>query len=169
MKKRTSLLSWMAAASFIAATAQTVNVSPLPQRIVWGDKAFDHPTSIVIKGANEADADAVALQRSHYAQNKNGIKVVIGERGDKAVKKYAAEIPNQIEGYYINIGKNQVVIAGNDEAGTYYGVQTFLQMASQPEVMTAEVVDWPDVLERGVVEGFYGNPWSHKDRLRQFD
>ena len=169
MKKRTSLLSWMAAASFIAATAQTVNVSPLPQRIVWGDKAFDHPTSIVIKGANEADADAVALLRSHYAENKNGIKVVIGERGDKAVKKYAAEIPNQIEGYYINIGKNQVVIAGNDEAGTYYGVQTFLQMASQPEVMKAEVVDWPDVLERGVVEGFYGNPWSHKDRLRQFD
>ena len=159
----------MAATSFIAATAQTVNVSPLPQRIVWGDKAFDHPTSIVIKGANEADADAVALLRSHYAENKNGIKVVIGERGDKAVKKYAAEIPNQIEGYYINIGKNQVVIAGNDEAGTYYGVQTFLQMASQPEVMKAEVVDWPDVLERGVVEGFYGNPWSHKDRLRQFD
>ena len=159
----------MATASFIAATAQTVNVSPLPQRIVWGDKAFDHPTSIVIKGANEADADAVALLRSHYTENKNGIKVVIGERGDKAVKKYAAEIPNQIEGYYINIGKNQVVIAGNDEAGTYYGVQTFLQMASQPEVMKAEVVDWPDVLERGVVEGFYGNPWSHKDRLRQFD
>ena len=62
-----------------------------------------------------------------------------------------------------------MVIAGNDEAGTYYGVQTFVQMASQPEVMTAEVVDWPDVLERGVVEGFYGNPWSHKDRLRQFD
>ena len=169
MKKRSILSIGMTLGLTAAVTAQTVNVSPLPQRLVWGDKAFDQPTSFVLQGADEADADAVALLRSHYAEAKDGVKVIIGERGDKAVKKYAAEIPNQVEGYYINIGKKQVVIAGNDEAGTYYGVQTFLQMASQSEVMTAEVKDWPDVLERGVVEGFYGNPWSHKDRLRQFD
>lgn len=152
-----------------AATAQTVNVSPVPQRLVWGDKAFDQPATIVFNGADEADADAVALLRDRFAEGKGGVKVLIGERGDKAVKAFAKHIPNKVEGYYINIGKKQVVIAGNDEAGTYYGVQTFLQMVSQPEVMTAEVVDWPDVLERGVVEGFYGNPWSHTDRLRQFD
>ena len=169
MKKNRILVSWMAALSFMAATAQTVNVSPLPQHLVWGEKAFDQPESIVIKGADKADADAVALLRSNFAEGKKGLKVVIGERGDKAVEKYAAQIPNKVEGYYISVGKNQVVIAGNDEAGTYYGVQTFLQMASQPEVMAAEVQDWPDVLERGVVEGFYGNPWSHTDRLRQFD
>ena len=169
MKKNRILVSWMAALSFVAATAQTVNVSPMPQSIVWGDKAFDQPTSIVITGVDEADADAVALLQSNFAVGKKGVKVIIGERGDKAVKKYAAQIPNKVEGYYISVAKNQVVIAGNDEAGTYYGVQTFLQMASQPEVMAAQVKDWPDVLERGVVEGFYGNPWSHTDRLRQFD
>ena len=168
MKKRNFLSMAMTLCLTAAVTAQTVNVSPVPQRLVWGDKAFDQPKSIVIKGADEADADAVALLRTHFAEGK-GIKVIIGERGDKAVKAYAKQIPDKVEGYYINIGEKQVVIAGNDEAGTYYGVQTFVQMASQPEVMTAEVVDWPDVLERGVVEGFYGNPWSHKDRLRQFD
>ena len=169
MKRNRILVSWMAALSFMAATAQTVSVSPLPQRLVWGTKAFDQPESIVIKGADEADADAVALLRSSFAEGKKGVNVIVGERGDKAVEKYSAQIPNKVEGYYISVGKNQVVIAGNDEAGTYYGVQTFLQMASQPEVMAAEVQDWPDVLERGVVEGFYGNPWSHVDRLRQFD
>ena len=169
MKKNRILLSWMAAFSFLAAAAQTVSVSPLPQRLVWGTKAFDQPESIVIKGADEADADAVALLRSSFAEGKKGVKVVLGERGDKAVKAYEQQIPNKVEGYYISVSKKQVVIAGNDEAGTYYGVQTFLQMASQPEVMAAEVQDWPDVLERGVVEGFYGNPWSHVDRLRQFD
>ena len=169
MKKNRILVSWMAALSFVAATAQTVNVSPKPQSIVWGDKAFDQPTSIVITGADEADADAVALLQNNFTVGKKGVKVIIGERGDKAVNKYAAQIPNKVEGYYISVAKNQVVIAGNDEAGTYYGVQTFLQMASNPEVMAAQVKDWPDVLERGVVEGFYGNPWSHTDRLRQFD
>ena len=169
MKRNRILVSWMAALSFMAATAQTVSVSPLPQRLVWGDKAFNQPKNIVINGADEADTDAVALLRSSFAEGKKGVKVVLGERGDKAVKAYEQQIPNKVEGYYISVGKNQVVIAGNDEAGTYYGVQTFLQMASQPEVMAAEVQDWPDVLERGVVEGFYGNPWSHVDRLRQFD
>ena len=152
-----------------ATTAQTVNVSPQPQRLIWGDKAFDRPQNIVIKGAEEADVDAVALLRGHFTESKKGVTVIIGERGDKAVKAYTQQIPEMVEGYYINIGKNKVVIAGADEAGTYYGVQTFLQMASQPEVMQAEVTDYPDVLERGVVEGFYGNPWSHTDRLRQFD
>ena len=85
-----------------AVTAQTVNVSPVPQRLVWGDKAFDQPKSIVIKGADEADADAVALLRTHFAEGK-GIKVIIGERGDKAVKAYAKQIPDKVEGYYINI------------------------------------------------------------------
>ena len=170
MKKNRTILSMTAALCMtVAATAQTVNVSPLPQRLVWGDKAFDKPEAIVLQGAEEADADAVALLRSNFGESAKGVKVIIGERGDKAVKKYSSAIPNKVEGYYISINNKQVVIAGNDEAGTYYGVQTFLQMASQPEVMKAEVKDWPDVLERGVVEGFYGNPWSHKDRLRQFD
>ena len=169
MKNKTILS--LAAALCVAATttAQTVNVSPLPQRIVWGEKAFDQPQSICIKGADEADTDAVALLRTHYAESNKGVKVVVGERGDKAVKKYADRIPEKVEGYYIQVAKNQIVVAGNDEAGTYYGVQTLMQMLAQPEVMQAEVKDWPDVLERGVVEGFYGNPWSHTDRLRQFD
>ena len=62
----------------------------------------------------------------------------------------------------------KVVIAGNDANGTFYGVQTFLQVAAQPEVMQVTVKDWPDMLERGVVEGFYGNNWSQTDRIRQF-
>ena len=170
MMKNKTILS-LAAALCVAATttAQTVNVSPLPQRLVWGEKAFDQPQSICIKGADEADTDAVALLRTYYAESNKGVKVVVGERGDKAVKKYADRIPEKVEGYYIQVAKNQIVVAGNDEAGTYYGVQTLMQMLAQPEVMQAEVKDWPDVLERGVVEGFYGNPWSHTDRLRQFD
>ena len=170
MMKNKTILSLAAALCVAAtATAQTVTVSPQPQRIVWGEKAFDQPQSIQIKGAEEADADAVALLNSHFTASNKGVKVVIGERGDKAVKKFVNQIPDKVEGYYIRVAEDQVVVAGNDEAGTYYGVQTLMQLLSQPEVMKAEIKDWPDVLERGVVEGFYGNPWSHKDRLRQFE
>ena len=170
MMKNKTILSLAAALCVAAtATAQTVTVSPQPQRIIWGEKAFDRPQSIQIKGAEEADTDAVALLNSHFTASNKGVKVVIGERGDKAVKKFVNQIPDKVEGYYIRVAEDQVVVAGNDEAGTYYGVQTLMQLLSQPEVMKAEIKDWPDVLERGVVEGFYGNPWSHKDRLRQFE
>jgi tRNA A37 threonylcarbamoyladenosine dehydratase len=85
-------------------------VSPLPQRLVWGEKAFDRPQDICIKGANEADADAVALLRDNFTESKKGIAVIIGERGDKAIKPYTSQIPDKVEGYYINIGKNKVDI-----------------------------------------------------------
>ena len=34
--------------------------------------------------------------------------------------------------------------------------------------MSVTVTDWPPDIARGVVEGFYGNPWSHEDRQDLF-
>ena len=149
--------------------AHPVALSPVPQELTWGDEMVKTPKTLVLVGAEEADVDAVALLRNTFSEGQKGVQVVIGERGDKAVADYAELIPTKVEGYYLHVGADKVVIAGNDEAGTYYGVQTYLQLAAQPKMKQVEVKDWPDVLERGVVEGFYGNPWSHTDRLRQFD
>ena len=153
-----------------AATAQEVTISPIPQFIEWrAEKAFDNNVTFKAKGAEKADADAVALLRKSFNIDGKGIKLVIGERGDKAVKKYAAFIPEKREGYYLKITPQEVIIAGNDEAGTYYGVQTFLQIASSPEVMCVTISDFPDVVTRGMVEGYYGNPYSDEDRKNLFE
>ena len=178
MRKNRTFFSWIVASAACGmlfqscqgqSVAHPVALSPAPQEVAWSDEALKTPKNIVIVGSEEADVDAVALLRNAFKESKKGVEVVIGERGDEAVSAYAEQIPNKVEGYYLHVGADKIVIAGNDEAGTYYGVQTFLQMASQPKMKQADVKDWPDVLERGVVEGFYGNPWSHKDRLRQFD
>ena len=155
----------------LPAAAQRVTVSPVPQAVTWGEKAFDKPSSVKLNGSDRADADAVALLNRHFDTTGKGkaVKITIGERGDKAVAKYAGKIPAKPDGYYLNVTPKEVVIAGNDEKGTFYGVQTFLQLASQPEVMSVEITDWPATANRGVVEGFYGNPWSLADRLHQFD
>lgn len=148
--------------------AQTVEVSPVPRAIEWGAKAFDRPAGFSVKGEKDADQQAVAALRKAFPGTK-GVKLIIGERGDKSVKKYESLIPVEAEGYYLRIGPKEVVIAGNDGAGTFYGVQSFLQIASQPEVMSVEITDNPTTDVRGVIEGFYGNPWSFDDRLSQFD
>ncbi len=149
--------------------AQQVTVSPIPQQITWGEKAFDASTAYTLVGEATADADAVAALKAQITTGAGGVKLTIGERGDAAVAAYEAKIPSKAEGYYLEVKPGEVVIAGADGNGTFYGVQTFLQIASKPEVMSATVTDYPDVEDRGVVEGFYGNPWSHTDRLRQFD
>lgn len=103
---------------------------------------------------------------------KPGVKVIIGKKGDKIVEPYEAKIPAEAEGYYLSISApDKVVIAGADEAGAFYGAQTFLQIINGADhcVPALEITDAPAVAKRGVIEGFYGNPWSFADRLSQFD
>lgn len=148
--------------------AQQVDVSPTPQTIKWGEKAFDRPSVFNIVGAPSADADAVKALTDVFPKGK-GIKLKIGERGSKSVASVTSKIPDKAQGYYLKVSPDEVIIAGNDATGTFYGVQTFLAVASQPEVMSVEVIDWPATYNRGVVEGFYGNAWSFDDRVSQFE
>ena len=178
MKKLfTTLLACVAA---IAANSQTVTISPLPQQISWGDQAFAKTEKFYLVGASQADADAVELLSSKLdivgTSEKVDVKkfpeatpIIIGEANDKAVKKFKKLIPAQTEGYYLKVSAEQVIVAGRDNSGTYYAAQTLSQVMSQNQVIACEITDYPSVTDRGVIEGFYGNPWSHKDRLRQFD
>jgi hyaluronoglucosaminidase len=167
-------------AGALNSAAQTVTISPLPQKVTWGECAFANDAQFYIVGANTADVDAVnvlteKLNIVGVSDKVNAKKfpqakpVIIGDVQDKAVAKYKKLVPEAAEGYYLNVSADQVVIAGRDNSGTFYGVQSFIQVMSAPKVMQCEISDYPSVTERGVIEGFYGNPWSHADRLRQFD
>lgn len=152
------------------ATAQTVEISPKPQSIEWSNtKAFDNTATYTLVGAEEADADAVALFNKNFDTQNGKIKVYIGERGDKAVSSVKSLIPEKSEGYYLKIDGDKVFIAGNDGNGTYYGVQSFIQAVSQPQVMNVTISDYPSISDRGLVEGYYGNPYSESDRMDLFE
>ena len=107
---------------------------------------------------------------------------IVGTAGDKAVKAYLKKIPQQAEGFYLKVTPKEIVVAGRDESGTFYGEQALDKIINEKlEVKNEdfkevslldegfEIRDWPSVSCRGVIEGFYGNPWSHQDRLRQFE
>lgn len=164
------LLTLCLTAAF-SALANAQLLSPLPQDLKWtrGELSVSQPVTLV--GEQTADHDAVAALKQGPFQfvNKGGLKLIIGERGDKAVKAYKKLIPEKAEGYYLKITPDEIVIAGADESGTFYGVQSLLQMNHAGRLPLVEITDFPSVECRGVIEGFYGNPWSHEDRLRQFD
>jgi hyaluronoglucosaminidase len=83
------------------------------------------------------------------------------------------------EGYALATGRAagrpgiQVVLAGADADGTYYAAQTFRQLlerAARGRLLPSVALrDRPAMRVRGVVEGFYGEPWTHRARLRQLD
>lgn len=174
MKKTILLVAAALTAALSGVRAQQPTLSPLPQKATWSEVAFAHGTPVYIEGADKADADAVALLCEKLdgcltPSPQGAVRLLIGEVGDKAVKAYRKQVPAHAEGYLLSVEPGRVVIAGRDGAGTYYGVQTFLRLWQQQNVMQCRIEDWPSVDCRGVIEGFYGNPWSHKDRLRQFE
>ncbi|MBD5188036.1 MAG: hypothetical protein HDS96_02810 [Bacteroidales bacterium] len=134
--------------------------------IVLAASASAQTPTYKLVGDKTADADAVNLLRESISvASKAPVEIIIGEAGDKAVKKYASFIPEGAESFYLSVGPQKVVIAGRDEAGTFYGVQEFLK---NPQAAVDTAVT-PVIPLRGVIEGFYGNPWSHANRLSQFD
>ena len=150
--------------------AQTTGISPVPQSIQWGEQvAFNNDVAYTINGEETADTDAVNLFKKNFNTENGNVEVIIGERGDEAVAEYASLIPQKAEGYYLAVNSNKVVIAGNDGSGTFYGVQTFIQIASQQNVMNVTVTDYPSVPQRGLVEGYYGNPYSKENRIGLFE
>lgn len=162
-------LALLLAAGLWSARAQVPALSPKPAVAEFGKQAFHNQTAFALKGADKADAAAVGLLRKHINTQGRQVTLLIGERSDKAVGRYRSLIPRHPEGYYLSITPDRVVIAGNDEAGTFYGVQTFLQLMQQASVPQTTITDWPTMPERGVIEGYYGNPYSHEDRLGLFD
>lgn len=162
--------------------AQQVELSPVPQSISWGEKAFDSAgVTYRLVGADTADPYAIKLLRGQQqdvtpssrptlSMAADGrVALVVGEVGDAAVEAYNALVPTQAQGYYLKLTPDSVVLAGRDEDGTYYAAQTLMQLLSAQEVMCVTIKDYPSTLQRGVIEGFYGNPWSTEDRKRQFD
>ena len=96
-----------------------------------------------------------------------------------------------VGGYALRITAGRAEVWANDEDGLYYAKQTLSQLlrgvpgatnaqedpfpqmdigqvARLGELPVCLVVDWPDLPYRGVVEGYYGVPWSKEDRCSQF-
>ncbi|MFJ9894341.1 beta-N-acetylglucosaminidase domain-containing protein [Streptomyces sp. NPDC091280] len=66
-------------------------------------------------------------------------------------------------------GRAVVALSGVDTTGTFYAAQTLRQLVTGSRLPRVTVRDWPTAALRGVVEGFYGTPWTHAERLDQLD
>ena len=171
MNKKVLTLGLMLMAG-LGANAQVSLVNPVPQEVTTATEnvIFDAPAAWSINAAKSHQSgyiyDALMTAAPEVAKKAN-FKVTLGVRGESAVNKYRKNIPAKNEGYFMKVTDKEVVIAGNDEKGLYYGVQTLLGMMKEGKLEACTITDWPDVPFRGTVEGFYGTPWSHEARKSQ--
>lgn len=173
MKKKILALAFVLMAGAMQMQAQMSLVNPTPQRVeatAQGWMPLPTAWNVVTDKARTGSYAVTALAESGIeVSGEASLRVVLGVKGDKCVKKYAKRIPAQAEGYYLHISEKGIVVAGADERGLYYGVQTLLASMAEGKLQPCTVTDWPDVAFRGVVEGFYGTPWSQEARLSQLD
>ena len=77
--------------------------------------------------------------------------------------------PAKAEGFTLNASRLGAVIDATigvaDEASFRYALNALLQWINSGSALIS-LDDGPDFAVRGVVEGFYGKPWSHQQRLR---
>ena len=119
-------------------------------------------------------------------------EVSVRKRGKKSRGGMWDNLPKVKEAYAISITEGKATIYANDDAGIFYAKQTLCQLlkgvdhardahkdpfpnespeevAMKGELPLCRIIDWPDLPYRGVVEGYYGIPWSTKARLAQLD
>lgn len=82
----------------------------------------------------------------------------------------ASKLP--AEGYVVASGlvasRSVLVLNGHDAAGTYYAAQSLGQAVTGGTVPPLRIRDWPLLPMRGVIEGFYGIPWTQHAIIDQF-
>lgn len=145
------------------------SIYPTPQEISGGGRNIEMPQTVkVVKDAKSAETITAHLA-SLFGNNASGkaYPVIVGVKGDKAVKSFSKNIPERAEAYYLCVNEKRMVVAGSDERGLRYGLQTLSQLIGSDSIPVLEIRDWPDVAYRGVVEGFYGTPWSFDARISQ--
>lgn len=149
--------------------ADEIKVYPTPQVMKSTGKDLVLDSDIVLMGGDKASPSAVRQLRQLFPinDNKKGYRIYIGEKTDPAVKKYSPEIPDISGAYYLSVNDERMIIIGNDERGTFYALQTLAQLKRGDTLPEIEIFDHPGIAYRGVVEGFYGQPWSYEDRVSQ--
>ncbi len=161
-------------------------IYPKPQNITYKDSDF-----IIRKDVNVVYEDGVDIytknrlkevtdlkdlnvtESKSIVEGKTNILVGVdgsGEYVDKYAEKYTlndTELFNKIDSYLLAVDNEVITVLGKDTDAAFYGLTTLYHVFAQLESYTIRdfvIEDYANVVTRGFIEGYYGNPWSVEDR-----
>ncbi|HEX7845588.1 MAG TPA: beta-N-acetylhexosaminidase [Chitinophagaceae bacterium] len=152
-------------------------IFPIPQQLELTGERFIVDENIIIAIPVNASGKDIALARQLVKElsNKYGVAlkirkvstvptgkkvIVMGNWVNPLVKKLCSDRKMALtskspgpEGYVLHVTAEQVVIAGWDDAGAFYGLQSLrqlLQAGKGKEIKGVKVNDWPNLPFRGI-------------------
>ena len=138
-------------------------LNPVPHELtIEGEKTLDFSAGFNVKDRKKAFSGDLAFLK----QDKKGLPLSIGFGEKEAVKAGVKALDGA---YRLTVSEKGIAITGYNERGAFYGLQTLKQILASGKLPYADIHDWPDMKYRGVVEGFYGTPWSHEVRTSLID
>ncbi|MFC7341213.1 beta-N-acetylhexosaminidase family protein [Saccharopolyspora griseoalba] len=141
------------------------------------DPIADQPTiDLATQVLRMAGASEVLVRQPGQRSPEADLRIRIGGRNSPMIVKglqamhYGAPANMDPESYVLAASGGEdpaLIIGAGDPAGVYYGVQTLRQIASPGRIAGVGVLDEPAMPNRGAIEGFYGPPWTHQERMDQ--
>jgi len=157
-------------------------IIPHPQELQRTDSKFTvNSDSAIVIGDNPKEKDLLGveifqeeirkvlgvnlpiLHTSNLSQTKRENIIVIGEPNLNSLSKEicskrgleVGEVSPGPEGYILEVHKDFILVAGYDQSGTFYGVQTLVQLLNEADkrfitVPGVRIRDWPDIKLRGM-------------------
>ncbi len=177
------------------ATSPVPPVSPTPQSLTraGGDVVVTGRVVVVADGDTDVRARARLVDelKAHGADRVDvvtpgnvpraaagllTVRLGPAARPDIAAALGDTAVPDRAEGYALRVARvgrgARIALGGTDATGQFYAVQTLRQLfvpvgGNGWKVSGVQVSDFPSMPLRGTIEGFYGQPWTHAERLDQ--
>ena len=198
MKNIFILLTLFISSSIFCSQAQSYTIYPTPQKVVEGENSIELSSLInVICESSIGDVSRnrmeEVLEKAGYTityadeASQTATNLYLGVSGsDGAAAQYASEhsLPltvfdagsNKFDPYLLQINSNSphgdIVVLGNSEGSEYYAFATLEQIFEQAggnSIRQITFEDYSHTQYRGIVEGFYGHPYSVENRLSLFE
>nr|WP_206442343.1 beta-N-acetylglucosaminidase domain-containing protein [Streptomyces boncukensis] len=148
--------------------------------LVAGDETDAAALDVLREALRETGVRTVHEIRPGEPLPPGGLVVHAGARGaERTLRELGAPEQGDLPdgGYRLAAGRDAgrptVALDGTGTDGLFHAAQTLRQLATRDErgqgFPGVVVRDWPATSVRGTTEGFYGEPWSQRERLAQLD
>ncbi|RYY40862.1 MAG: beta-N-acetylhexosaminidase [Chitinophagaceae bacterium] len=130
--KHLLLVAGLALAGNLFAQQPAVVPQPVDLRIGKGSFAISPATRLL---ARDAEETAIAGLLNDYLQQYHGFRLPVGREGTgpaiRFVTRKFIRAPDK-DAYLLSVNRNGVLVEGDTYAGTFYGLQTLLQLLPLP-------------------------------------
>lgn len=148
-----------------------VPVIPPPRQVFISDEHIQIGRLGRIVGADEDELTEIQNIGDETTWNgKDTLEAVLYPKEVWQELREACTLPENLGAYLLvtrhSGNRGEVHIFAGDREGRFYALKTLRQLLRSGSLPLLSILDYPEVPLRGVIEGFYGRPWSDEERLQ---